>query len=244
MAYAKAKHFRKLGTISSFMIEEVYLPYFVQEATVNDKFSMNTYKVFPKAIKDAVVTSADPRLKDFVGKKLNKENKELRLQTWNKNIGVFEFSRVKMNKDTYKTLKKVFDVKVITGENISIPVWNKELGQEAPLDSNEWVFSGVSSAKVRGMIEDLDLDVWVPTMERTSKDGEKYQGKVYDWEDETSQSLKGVFIKARVDGVGMDTKYKFKEGKEFSIKKKEESPLPKDAFENDPFDKVDDIPFN
>jgi hypothetical protein len=56
----------------------------------------------------------------------------------------------------------------------------------------------------------------------------------YDWEDKLVGELVGKFITFKVRGTWLDTRYTFKEGKEFEVtpSTKEESSI-----------KVEDIPF-
>ena len=62
--------------------------------------------------------------------------------------------------------------------------------------------------------------------------------KPFDWEDSLKNSLENKFVKVRVRGTGMDTKYTFTEGSEFSIT--EVKPDDKPFVDEIP---LDEIPF-
>ena len=47
------------------------------------------------------------------------------------------------------------------------------------------------------------------------KAGNEAMVEVYDWEDTLKNVLEGKFVKMKVSGEGMDTKYMFQEGKAF-----------------------------
>ena len=80
---------------------------------------------------------------------------------------------------------------------------------------------------------DEDKGEIVPMKEGKDKAGNDAMVEVYDWEDELKNVLEGKFVKMKVSGEGMDTKYIFQEGKEFA-KVEPEAPA-KDEWADIPF---------
>lgn len=211
--YQKAKQFRILDSVN-FQVKEIYSAYRSGGLEVNGKFVGKSFYPFNEE-----------------GKTVFKE------KFWNADERKFDFRPYdgKLDKEFYKTYKKVFDVHVVLGEDVTLPVWDKEQKKEVDTvvaKGNEVVFQAISASKVKTMIEDLDLDEGIKLVEGTDKAGEKAMVKPFDWEDEYKDKLKEQFITMKVRGTGMDTKYKFKQGKPFKMEEDDKFAI-----------NLDDIPF-
>lgn len=168
--YVYAKQFRKL---KQFTVEDIYKPYRSGGVRVDGKFIPRTFKPVGEGLKEQVYENGGFELKDFSDK---------------------------MDRDFFKTYKKVFDVKVTLPESIDIETTKKVDGKNVIVNTDEIVINGLSAFKVQEMLK-ADFDI-VPPM-----NGDKVK---FDWEDEFYEKLKGRTFQMQVTGEGLDTEYRFK----------------------------------
>ena len=139
--YLKAKHFRLLDK-KGFVIENVYPAYRSGGVEVNGKFVGKSFYSFP-------VEGTDKT--------------EFREKIWNKDLREFQFVKYegKLDKEFFSVYKKVFDIEVSLLDSISAPTWDSISRSE--IDTfiaigDKVVFQGVSSSKLKTLMEDLELD--------------------------------------------------------------------------------------
>ena len=118
-------------------------------------------------------------------------------QKWNANERKFElvpFDDIKVDRDFFKTYKKVFDIEIETEKNISVEnyKWTQEW--------NTFVIQGVSAFKIKEMLKATVIDD-VPEV-----DGKE----MFDWEDNEYKKLTNVTLKFSVVWTWLDTSYNFK----------------------------------
>lgn len=216
MAIYLAKKFHKELSGKNMKVMAVYNAYRAGGLEVNGKYVGRSFIYFPKRINAEIVLSGDPASKIVEG-----EEMELREKKWNKETRVFEFHKVKdkLDGEFWKTYKKVFDISVIVGEEAEMSTYDKlekrNIANKFP-GGTEVVLQEMPASRVRGLLESLDLDNGVQLVSGKDKAGNVAMVKPYDWEDEYKEKLVGVFFKYSVKGEGLDTKFIFKEGKEFN----------------------------
>ena len=67
------------------------------------------------------------------------------------------------------------------------------------------------------MIEALELDSDVELVDGKDKLGNPAKVRPFDFEDNLVDELQGKYVKFKVRWEGIDTRYQFKEGKQFDI---------------------------
>ena len=104
------------------------------------------------------------------------------------------FDDIKVDRDFFKTYKKVFDIEIETEKNISVEnyKWTQEW--------NTFVIQGVSAFKIKEMLKATVIDD-VPEV-----DGKE----MFDWEDNEYKKLTNVTLKFSVVWTWLDTSYNFK----------------------------------
>jgi hypothetical protein len=120
----------------------------------------------------------------------------------------------------YKAFKKVFDVDVAPSLDANFKVYDSTIKQDVEATfglGNTFTLKAVSASRVIGMIEALDMDSDVELIDGKDKTGNPAKVRPYDFEDAIAPNLAGKFIKFKVRGEGMDTRYTFKEAPSFSI---------------------------
>ena len=170
--YIKAKQFRDLAK-KDLKIIWVFWPYRSWWIKVWDKFLWRTFKY-----------SSDDKLME---------------QKWdsvNRKFELIPFSDIKVDRDFFKTYKKVFDVKFQTSDIIEM--WDQ---------SDNMFIVQLSAYKLQEILRNTVVDD-VPVNEEWNEK--------FDWEDDLYMNLINTFIKFNVTGTWLDTKYTFKSGKEFS----------------------------
>lgn len=228
-ASIKSKEFRNLdGT--SFRIDNVYFPYL--SGWVESQRKFREFVKFPARLTDAVVFSGDERAKPEGDEKM-----EYREKIWNNGKAEFHKVTEKMDKAFYTLFKKVFDVEVTLATPVTFNVWDSEEKREVKKALTSIRVRGLGSSKIKSMLEDLELDGEVPLVDGKDKAGNPAKVRPFDWEDGIRKNLEGKFVKVKVRGTGMDTKYSFKEGEPFT--EDEAQPLVKKDKELD----LSDIPF-
>ena len=170
--YIKAKQFRELAK-RDLKIIWVYWPYRSWGIKMWDKFLGRTFKY-------------------------NEEWKLLE-QKWNndeRKFNLVSFNDIKVDRDFFKTYKKVFDVKFQTADIIEI--WDQS--------DNTFVVQ-LSAYKLQEILRNTVVDD-VPVNEEWNEK--------FDWEDDFKMDLIDTYIKFNVTWTWLDTKYTFKTWKPFS----------------------------
>lgn len=174
MEYIKASSFRQLQK-SPFVIKTVYPKYQSGGIMMGDKFVGRTF-----------VYDEDKKLKE---KKWDDEAKAFVL---------VDFSDIKVDRDFYKTYKKVFDVAIVTDNEVTVK--EKRKGEMVEVVGTEFVVKGLGAYKLQEMLkEDFDIDV--------EMNGDR---PVFDWEDNLVKRLEGSKFQMKVTGKMLETSYKFK----------------------------------
>lgn len=241
--YVKGSNLSKL-TGKTIKVNAVYFPYFTGDANnwlkgadgkLLAKPNVRTFIKFPARITEEVVVDYK---EDF--KRIGEEAMELREKIYDASIGKFTFVKLKekVTRDFYKTYKKSFDISVDIDSPIEVTRWDKDAQQNVTEKVvNNVVFQGVSASKIKTMLEFLGLDENIELVDGKDKLGNPAMVKPFDWEDTIKDSLAGKFIKVKVTGSGIDSKYIFTEGKEFTPVANEvpDTPFTEDFGPNDVF---------
>lgn len=174
MEYIKASSFRQLQK-SPFTIKTVYPKYQNGGIKVGDK---------------------------FIGRTFVYEDKKIKEKKWDDNEKKFvieDFSDIKIDRDFFKTYKKVFDVVVELDKEVEIE--EKRRGEMVKAKGTEFTIKGLGAYKLQEMLkEDFDIEV-----------AEDSEGRrPFDWEDDLVVKLEGSKFQMKVTGKGLDTSYKFK----------------------------------
>lgn len=232
----KTKDFRQF-TWKTFLIKEVYNPYFDGWLDNLTKKTHRTFKKFPVSLEEVLVNGS-PEIDEV--KKLSMDKTELREQIWNNNSRQFEFHKVKdkIDRDFYKTWKKVFDLVIEFEDMVEVETW-KDWWNVKVKDKDVQI-TVVWAWKIKWMITSL-VDELPPMIDWKDKAGNPAKIPEYDYEDKMKEQLKWKFVKMKVTGEWLDTKYVFNEWKEFNVTenniKTEKNPLKQDEID------MDDLPF-
>ena len=170
---------------------------------------------FPARLTQDVVYSGDEEAKIKDG-----DTFSLREKYWDGDMKKFGFKKISVNGQFFKTFKKVFDVDIAPSSDAKFKVWDGTIKQEVEVTlglGNTFTLRGVPASRIVGMIEWLDMDGDVVMVDGKDKLGNQAKVRPYDFEDAIVPQLLGRFIKFKVRGEGIDTRYTFKEGKEFDI---------------------------
>lgn len=201
---SKLRDFNK----KTFQVKDVYAPYRAGGIETASGFKFRTFYDLPEDEREVVFTG-DEKIKASP----NASKRELREKIWNKNERVFEFHKVKDRQDRefFKTYKKVFDVKVVFEQPVTVTNWK---GEEQT--GNEVVLQQVGASKIKSMLQ-VVAEVEPRLVDGKDKTGKPAKVPAFDWEDGEKYKLKDLFVKIMVSGEGMDTKYVFTPGKEFKV---------------------------
>lgn len=234
----KTNKFRDLAT-KDFLIKEVYNPYFAgwtDDGTTKKKRVFKKFPIFP----DDVLMNWTEAMDEV--KKLPMDKIELREQVWDKDNKRFTFTKLKtkVDRDFFKTYKKVFDVIVEFENEISVNEWNSELKKEVPVFTNEVQLVEVPASRIKAMLEVLQ-DEQPEMMDWKDRTGNPAKVPVYDYEDKMKELLKGKFCKFKVSWTWMDTKYTFLPWKEFKTLD-DVFEAPKSKVKEEEI-RIEDIPF-
>jgi hypothetical protein len=213
-------------------IKEVYSSYRAGGIDINGKFQFKNFKYFPKSDKETLTTSD---IKDLP-KEDNIKNLELREVIWVGKQPSFQKITQKINREFFATYKKVFDVHVYLEEETKVHRY-----KDVYESTDEVIISGVGAGKIKKLLEDLELDVDVELIDGRDKAGNPAKVFPYDYEDSLISKLKGKFIVMRVRGEGLDSKYSFKSGNEFTLPTAEV--FPEDTFYKEEEIDLSSIPF-
>jgi len=217
MNYLYAKHFREL---KEFQVVRVYRPYRFGGVKSNGKFLGRTFKLVDKMLKEEVWEENSegkrlPVLKDPIGEVIVCGEEKLPDGTKKEVCESIPMENAQKDRRFWRTYKKVFDVVVITPEEVTI---DGKTGRE-------FTISGLGAYKIREMIKaDIDFDI--------PMDGERPK---FDWEDSVFTVIEGNSYKMKVIGIELDTEYNFK-----LLDKKEEKPVD-DNFSKE--EEEEELPF-
>ena len=245
----KANH--KLLSKVNLKVLNVFPNYRSGGLEINGKYVGREFVYFPKRIADEVIFNKDVRAKQEEGEEL-----ELREKKWNKEERRFEFSKVKDKKDRdfFSVYKKVYDIEVVSSDDVVLPVWDKDIKVYVDTEVKAWetiILQWVPASRVKAMLELFELEEGIEKIQGKDKGGNDAMVLPYDWEDLVKDKLVGKFFSFKVSGEGLDTKYIYKEGKEFEtqeedntfsapVAKVEEKKIPKYA---DEVINIEDLPF-
>lgn len=210
----------------TFRVNKVYNDYRSGCVETNWKFIFRTFKYFPKVEEEVLIKWLRQD-----GSKLTKEmeislGRELREQVWGD--GGFNFHRItdKLDKDFWKAWPKVFDLEIETENSLDVFRYHdKRTNTDVVENGNIINITGVSAGKIKNMLRgimDEDNGEIVPMIKGKDKAGNEAMVEEYDWEDKMKDVLEGRFIKMKVSGEWMDTKYIFQPGKTFETKQVEQ----------------------
>ena len=110
------------------------------------------------------------------------------------------------------------DIDIAPSKDATFNIWDGGMQKEVPVTmglGNTFTLRGVPASRVIGMLEAHDLDANVELVDGKDKTGNPAKVRPYDFEDNLINDLAGKFIKFKVRGEGMDTRFTFKEGEEF-----------------------------
>lgn len=110
------------------------------------------------------------------------------------------------------------DIDIAPSKDATFNIWDSGMQKEVPVTmglGNTFTLRGVPASRVIGMLEAHDLDANVELVDGKDKTGNPAKVRPYDFEDNLINDLAGKFIKFKVRGEGMDTRFTFKEGEEF-----------------------------
>lgn len=213
----------------SILILKVYSPY--RHGWDDSQKKFRSFYYFPARLTSDIVYSWDESAKIKDG-----DTFVLREKFWDDSVRKFGFKKTGVDGTFYKTYKKVFDMDVAIKDDTVFNIWDGQLKKEVPVTmglGNTFTIRNVLASRVIGMIEAHDLDSWVELVDGKDKTGNPAKVRPYDFEDALVKELTGKFIKFKVRGEGMDTRFTFKEGEAFD---------PTSAPVSDEIT-MDDIPF-
>ena len=189
------------------------------------QFTEFTVKTIYPAYRSGGVKTADGR---FIGKTFVEKDGKFMEKHFEKKGDKWDISLIEptviIDRDFFKTYKKVYDVVITTGEG------------------NEFTIQGLGVYKIQLMLKaDMDFDV--------PMNGDKEQ---FDWEDSVYKNIEGRTYKMKVTGAGLDTEYRISLVDVQSQKEVFDSPdqkiadvvasIPEVKYESDV--KPSDLPFN
>lgn len=241
--YVKGSNLSKLSG-KTVKVNAVYFPYFSgdehnwlkgADGKLINKPNVRNFIKFPSRITQDVISDYKEEYK-----RIGDEPMELREKIYDSSLGKFTFVKYteKVTREFYKTYKKSFDLCVDIDSPIEVTRWDKDAKQDVTEKvANNVVFQGVSASKIKTMLEFLGLDETIQLVEGKDKLGNPSMVKPFDWEDTTKDALAGKYVKVKVTGSGIDSKYIFTEGKEFAPVKDEvvDTPFNEDFGPNDVF---------
>lgn len=205
-----ASKMRLLSDID-IMILKVYKPYRYGWDDSIKKY--RSFYYFPERLTQEVVYSWDESAKIQEG-----DTFSLREKYWDDAEKKFAFKKIGYDANFYRTFKKVFDVDIAPASEATFNIWNSQMKAEVPVTmglGNTFTLRAVPASRVIGMLEAHDLDADVPLTDGKDKLGNPSKIRPYDFEDALVEKLQGKFIKFKVRGEGIDTRFTFKEAKEF-----------------------------
>jgi len=224
----------------TFKINKVYNDYRTGCIDLgNDKYLFRTFKWFGKA-EDQVLRGGSDRIKEFTKEYEVANGRELREVIWDGNTPTYMKVKDKLDKDFWKTWGKVFDIEIEFEKELNVTRYydkknNVDVTESGDVVNVTWVKAWKIKSMLRGVMDE-DKGELIPLVEGKDKAGNEAMVEAYDWEDTLKNVLEGKFVKMKVSGEGMDTKYMFQEGKEFVKETKKE-------VDDEPFGIEDGIPF-
>ena len=204
----------------TFLIKKVYNPYrdgWLDNWTTK---THRTFKYFPFHDVE-VLRGKTPEMEEVSAAFKNMkpgDKQELREQIWENGFPSFHKVKDKMDSDFFKTWKKVFDLEIETEQEVEVDAWDKETKSNVRRSDTEFNITCVSAGKIKSLLRgimDEDKGETIPMIKGKDKAGNEAMVEAYDWEDSLKNIAEGKFVKVKVSGEGMDTKYMFQEGKEF-----------------------------
>ncbi len=195
----------------SILILKVYPPYRYGWDDMIKKF--RSFYYFPSRLTADVVYSWDESAKiqewdTFV----------MREKFWDNSVNKYAFKKIGLDKSFYKTFRKCMDMDIATSKDTKFMIYDGSLKQEVEVTmglGNTFTLRAVPASRVIGMLEAHDLDANVELVDGKDKLWNPAKVRPYDFEDALTKELSGKFIKFKVRGEGLDTRYTFKEGEEF-----------------------------
>lgn len=140
---------------------------------------------------------------------------------WDDTQKKFGFRATRREKGFNKAFPKVFDVDVTLENPATFKVWDGTIKQEIDVTFGRWdtiTIQALGASKVRAMMELYDLDSGIEKVDGKDRlSWETIKVMPYDWEDKLVGELIGKFVTFKVRGTWLDTRYTFKEGKEFDV---------------------------
>ena len=219
--YTDEKALRALND-KTIYVKGVYFPYYHGYDEASNKF--RHFVRFP-IIPDDIVEQGDERNKP----KTAGEKMEFREKVWLDGRFCFKKFTGKVNKDFFKLFPKKFDVAVEVNEPIEVSVWDKASKSNVLKPSDNLVIP-MKASKIKKALEDLELDSHVVLVDGTDKLGKPAKVMPFDYEDAIRGELVGKFIRVKVKGESIDTRYTFKEGDEFAISEEAQEDALKSAL--------------
>lgn len=225
-----ASQMRALSDVTLLLLK-VYKPYRYGWDDSTKKY--RSFYYFPARLTQDIVYSWSDEAKIQDGDAF-----VLREKYWDNDVKKFAFKKIMIDSSFYKTFKKVFDTDVSPESSAKFNVWNWALQKEVEVTlwlGNTFTLRAVPAARIIGMIEALELDSDVVLVKGKTRTWDEAMIRPYDFEDSKLDLLPWNFIKFKVRGEWMDTRYQFKEGKEFNI-------IPPSPTDDEDID-IDNLPF-
>lgn len=195
------------------LILKVYKPY--RHGWDDNIKKFRSFYNFPARLSDEVIYSWDESAKIKEG-----DTFSLREKFWDGDMKKFGFRKIKFDGAMYKAFKKVFDVDIAPWMDADFKVYDSTIKQEVEATfglGNTFTLKAVSKSKIVWMIEALDMDANVQLVDGKDKTGNPAKVRPFDFEDEIAPNLAGKFLKMKVRGQWMDTRYTFTEAPSFDI---------------------------
>lgn len=210
-----------------------------------------------------IVHSGDKEISERKGEQMT----EYREQFWDSTVNKFGFRKMEKQQD-YKTetevteddgkggtrkvkwmklYKKVFDVEVQFQKTEKFTNYK---GEE--VETDEAVIQHVSSTHIKSILETFtDATETIKKVPRKDRMGNPTMDLPFDWEDGVKDKAEKQFLKLKVIGSGMETKYVFQPSTVFAIKEAEafgkgfgeEAPKKKSAYVEPTAEDIQDLPF-
>lgn len=201
----------RLLSEQSILILKVYKPYRYGWDDSEKKY--RSFYYFPARLTADVVYSwsEEAKIQEW-------DTFVLREKFWDNNERKFWFRKIGVDRQFYKTFRKVMDIDIAPSKDVTFDVWDSGIQKEVPVKmglGNTFTLRWVPASRVIGMIEAHDLDANVQLVDGKDKTGNPAKVRPFDFEDALIGDLVGKFIKFKVRGEWMDTRYTFKEGEEF-----------------------------
>ncbi len=132
------------------------------------------------------------------------------IKAWNKEERKFIETPYegKIDRDFFKEYKKKYDIVVKTKDEVEVDVWDKNVKENVKTSWDEFTVNKISDFLIKEMLLQTD------TVEEEPMNWERPE---YNWEENYLERLKGMFVKDTITWAKLNTRHKFRKGKEFDL---------------------------